>query len=71
MTVHERLTHAIIPGERAVWCVNCEQVSDSTGDECIACGGIGGLMSLARVLGGGKCGEAKDVGQEIVAANGS
>ena len=45
-----RDTFASIPLEKAVlWCA-CGVISNSTGDRCRVCDGIGGLMSLARVL---------------------
>lgn len=45
----ERVTHTI-PLARAVLCVSCNTVSDSVGDRCQACAGVGGLLSLSRVL---------------------
>jgi hypothetical protein len=44
-------TIVIIPAHLAVWCVNCDQVSNSPGERCIACDAAGGLLNLAKVLG--------------------
>ena len=45
-----RDTLASIPLEKAVLCCACGVVSNSTGDRCRVCDGIGGLMNLSRVL---------------------
>lgn len=44
-------TIVIIPAHLAVWCVNCNQVSNSVGERCVACDAVGGLLNLAKVLG--------------------
>jgi len=41
----------IVPLGTAVFCLDCEAISNSLGDECQACGSRS-LMSLARILGG-------------------
>lgn len=38
-----------LPLQRAVLCLDCQEVSDSKTDSCPACAG-GSLMPLARVL---------------------
>jgi hypothetical protein len=40
-----------VPLSNAVFCLDCEYISSSRGDECIACNSRS-LMSLARMLGG-------------------
>ena len=46
----DRQVYAQIPLEFSVLCVNCNIISNSTGDRCKACDCRGGLLSLARVL---------------------
>lgn len=41
---------AIVPALTAVFCVNCGQVSNSTGERCIGCDSVGGLLNVARIL---------------------
>jgi len=41
----------VLPLWKAVFCLDCEVISDSRGDECPACKGRL-LVSLARMLGG-------------------
>lgn len=41
---------AIVPFLAAVFCVDCRAVSNSPGDQCLACGSRGALISLARIL---------------------
>src|SRR3954463_5210753 len=41
----------VIPLRSAVLCVNCENVTDSSGEKCKACSG-GPLLSLGKVLNG-------------------
>jgi len=41
----------IVPLGTAVFCLDCEAISNSRGDECQACGSRS-LVSLARILGG-------------------
>lgn len=43
----------LIPLYAAVYCENCHQVSNSPGETCCACDSVGGLFSLAQVLGRG------------------
>jgi hypothetical protein len=40
-----------VPLGTAVFCLDCEAISNSRGDECQACGSRS-LVSLARILGG-------------------
>jgi hypothetical protein len=40
----------IISLSRAMLCVSCNAVSDTTGERCLACGCPGALLSLARIL---------------------
>jgi hypothetical protein len=35
---------------RAVLCVSCDCLSDSTTDSCPACGAVGSLFNLSRIL---------------------
>jgi hypothetical protein len=41
----------VVPLGTAVFCLDCEAISNSRGDECQACG-TRSLVSLARILGG-------------------
>ena len=41
----------VVPLEAAVFCVDCEVISNSRGDECVACHGHS-LLTLGRILGG-------------------
>jgi len=41
----------IIPLRDAMFCVDCEIISDTTQNECVACG-CRSLVSVARLLGG-------------------
>jgi hypothetical protein len=43
-------TPNIIPLSRAVLCMDCMTVNDSTSEVCVACGETGGLLNLGRVL---------------------
>ena len=45
-----RDTFASIPLEKCVLCCECGVVSNSNGDRCRVCDGVGGLMNLARIL---------------------
>lgn len=57
MMVHdgtEREPVAAVHLDRASLCVNCNYVSNASGDRCPVCAGAGGLLSLVRVLGGGR-----------------
>jgi hypothetical protein len=40
----------IIPGKRAMWCVSCDSVSNSTSDDCPACGASLRMISLNRIM---------------------
>ena len=42
---------ALVPLNSAVFCLDCEVISTSRGDECTACHGHS-LLSLGRILGG-------------------
>ena len=46
-----RLDAGVLPLSNAVFCLDCEVISSSRGDECSACKGRS-LLSLARLLGG-------------------
>jgi len=46
-----RLNKAGLPLWNAVFCLDCEVISNSRGDECPVCNGRS-LVSLARILGG-------------------
>jgi hypothetical protein len=41
----------VVPLDNAVFCLDCEVISNSRGDECTACHGHS-LLSLGRILGG-------------------
>ena len=41
-----------LPLEKCVLCCSCGVISNSTGDRCHVCDGIGGLMNLQRILDG-------------------
>lgn len=41
----------VVPLNMAVFCLDCEVISNSRGDECTACHGHS-LLNLARILGG-------------------
>lgn len=43
---------ASIELNHAVLCVACQCISDSPGERCRVCDGVGGLLSLANVLEG-------------------
>jgi hypothetical protein len=45
------LDAGVLPLANAVFCMDCEVISSSRGDECVACKGRS-LLSLARMLGG-------------------
>ena len=47
----QRLDSDSLPLWNAVFCLDCEVISNSRGDECLACNGRS-LVSLARILGG-------------------
>lgn len=47
----EHLDAGVVPLWNAVFCLDCEVISSSRGDECAACKGRS-LVSLARILGG-------------------
>lgn len=44
--------HIMLPLSEAMLCVDCETITDASGEVCPACDGRGGLVSLSRWLGG-------------------
>ncbi len=40
----------IVPLSKASWCMDCLAISDSSGEQCLACGASGSMLSLARIL---------------------
>jgi hypothetical protein len=46
----DRSTHAIIPLEKAVYCQNCNMITDSVGEICISCKSVGGLLLVERLI---------------------
>lgn len=46
----DRRKHAIIPLEKAVYCQNCNMITDSVGEICLSCKSVGGLVLMERLI---------------------
>ncbi|HEX9137633.1 MAG TPA: hypothetical protein VF905_11920 [Nitrospirota bacterium] len=61
--IKNRLDAGGLPLWNAVFCLDCEVISNSRGDECTVCNGRS-LVSLARLLGGSLFAHREQLSQE-------
>src|SRR5262252_4058243 len=61
--IKSRLDAGGLPLWNAVFCLDCEVISNSRGDECSVCNGRS-LVSLARILGGSLFAHREQLSQE-------